>query len=798
MPSVQDVGGKAAALSRLESLGFAPPKFFLIHADSLSELVNGAELTAKLKAIGPGPYAVRSSAVGEDSAQASYAGQFETRLNVSRENVLIAAQNVSASGPGAALYEKARFSEAHTARVHVIVQQMLVPECSGIAFSADPVTGDRTSVVVSAVQGLGDRLVSGEVDGETWTLKHDGTVVSAPELAVLSEGQAREVAALAKRVESAFGEPQDIEWAIEDGRLHILQARPITTPLRPVPNEDQTLLIFDNSNIVESYPGLVSPLTYSFAKYVYARVYRAFVGLLGVPEDQIAENAGVFDNMLGRIDGRVYYNLGNWYRALALLPGFSINRTHMESMMGVSEPLPDELTASIGPAQVTGARKVREMLRVSAVTLQIIGQAVLLPRTRRRFYERLDKALGRGTDLDQANLNELAQEYRVIEAHLLDRWDAPLVNDFLCMIAFGASRSLLKRWLGDEGLKLHNDVMIGQGDIVSAEPPRLIEQIGRMVREAGISAALREQGLDALGDFPKIRNEVDAYIDRFGDRCAEELKLESRSLREDPTPLLTAIAARAERSERVDAEFAKPDWGVFFKGRPFRRLAARALTNWAKLRVRDRENLRYERTRIFGHARRVFLAMGREFHALGKIEEQRDIFFLTVPEILGAIEGSSLSPDLAKQVRLRKAKQTDFAERPDPGERVTMRGSYSAAQSWTAGSPEEVTGDLQRGTGCSTGKVTALARVIRDPRREALAAGEVLVAKHTDPGWIAVFANASAIVVERGSPLSHSAIVARELGIPCVVGLKQATTWIQTGERIEVDGEFGTIRKCDG
>ncbi|MEM1275596.1 MAG: PEP/pyruvate-binding domain-containing protein [Pseudomonadota bacterium] len=778
-------------------MGLAVPEFRVIGAQSLDGPHIDPEVEATLDALGPGPFAVRSSAVGEDSSNASYAGQFETLLNVSRKDVLAAARRVSASGSGAATYKSVKSNDASPVMIHVIVQQMLDPEAAGVAFSADPVTGDRSLIIVSAVQGLGDTLVGGEVDGETWTLRHDGSVVSAPQQPVLSEEQAREVAALASQVETAFGSPQDIEWAFQDGHLHILQSRPITTPLRPLPNEDKTLMILDNSNIIESYPGLVSPLTYSFATYVYARVYRAFVRLLGVPESQIAAHGSVFDNMLSRVDGRVYYNLGNWYRALALLPGFSINRTHMEAMMGVSEPLPEELTASIGPERVTGLAKVAEVLRVSLVAFKIIGQAIVLPRTRRRFYERLNLALDKGTDLDEANLSDLAREYRTIEAQLLDRWDAPLVNDFLCMIAFGASRALLKKWLGDEGLLLHNDVMIGQGDIVSAEPPRRIERIGRMVRDAGISGALREDGLGALKDRPEILAEVETYIERFGDRCAEELKLESLTLHADPSPLLAAIAARADRAEALASKVTEPAWSTLFAGRPLRRFLAKTLTEWAKLRVRDRENLRYERTRVFGHARRVFLAMGREFHALGRLEDERDIFFLTVHEVLGAIEGFGLTTDLAGQVQLRKAQEEIHASRPDPGERLTIRGSYSSGQTQVSVKAEAFSGQMQHGTGCSTGRVTATARVIRDPACETLTAGEVLVAKHTDPGWIAVFANASAIVVERGSPLSHSAIVARELGIPCVVGLKQATDWIQTGERIEVDGALGTVQKCD-
>ncbi|NNF25218.1 MAG: phosphoenolpyruvate synthase, partial [Rhodobacteraceae bacterium] len=231
--------------------------------------------------------------------------------------------------------------------------------------------------------------------------------------------------------------------------------------------------------------------------------------------------------------------------------------------------------------------------------------------------------------------------------------------------------------------------------------------------------------------------------------------------------------------------------------RPLRRWLARWVIGWAKARVRDRENLRFERTRIFGRARQVFLALGREFTALGLLRAPRDVFYLTTAEVLGAVEGFGLSPELSALAEMRAAEDAQSAQRPDPPERVELRGPTAAAASTAQPAPAAAgTSEAERtGTGCSAGTVTAKARVIRDPRRESLAPGDILVARHTDPGWIAVFSNASAIVVERGSLLSHSAIVARELGIPCVVGLKGATDWIADGETITVNGGTGRVSK---
>jgi pyruvate,water dikinase len=786
-------GGKGASLAKLAEHGFNPPASFVIPTDAFIEGkpqrgLKTAVLNA-LETIGPGPYAVRSSGHAEDGAEHSHAGQFDTFLNIKAIDVVDAAAKVWASGFGetVATYRAVK-SGGDAQAPAIVVQQMIDARTSGVAFSADPVSGMRNCVVISAVEGLGDALVSGEVDGQSWIVTDS---VKGPHEPVLTNAEVQSVADLARRAEAAFGSPQDIEWAIDETGLHILQARPITTALKSLAMPDNALTIFDNSNIVESYPGMVSPLTYSFAVHVYDRVYQSFVRLLGVGKSTIADNSAVFGNMLGRVDGRVYYNLVNWYRALALLPGFSLNRAYMETMMGVDTPMPSEVTDSIGPPPATGVAKVTEYAKLVGVACRLVFEALRLPLTRRNFYARLNSALNSDLELETANLTQLSVEYRRIESTLLDRWDAPLVNDFLCMIAFGASRNLLQKWLGDDGLLLHNDVMIGQGDIVSAEPAQRIAKMGRIVAEHGIAR-------DQIDTHPALQDDLTSYLAKFGDRCTEELKLESIPLTEDPTQLLSAIAASAGRPPAEHVVASNPDWAAVFHGKPVKARLAKLIVTWTKARVRDRENLRFERTRLFGRARQVFLSMGREFAAHDIIDQPRDVFLLTVPEIMGAIEGFGLSPNLHGLIALRKAEGADSARREDPPERIEVRGPAILPATTTHAQTDAIeteTGDTRTATGCSAGQVTATARVIRDPRTQSLTPGDILVARHTDPGWIAVFSNASAIVVERGSLLSHSAIVARELGIPCIVGLKGATRWIADGDVINVDGATGVVKK---
>ncbi|MEO0464457.1 MAG: PEP/pyruvate-binding domain-containing protein [Pseudomonadota bacterium] len=791
-----DAGGKGRALAQAAAKGFAVPEFCVIASGAEPDR---AALDAALAAMGEGPFAVRSSGMAEDGAEASHAGQYDTILNVARGDVAGAIAKVAASGvnAGIAAYraERGVTSEAAPA---VVVQRMIPASHAGVAFSADPVNGRRDRIVISATQELGDRLVAGEVDGSSWWLAREGFAVAerSGEGEGLTEDQIAEIAQLALEAEAAFGAPQDIEWALSDGALYLLQTRPITSPLRAAPLADPGYFVFDNSNIVESYPGIVSPLTFTFASYAYARVYMSFVALLGVDPERVRAERVVFENMLSRIDGRVYYNLGNWHRALAMLPGYALNRGFMDGMMGVSEPLPERMLAAVEAEQ---PKKWREYGRMARSAWLLWRASRKLPATSRDFRARLDRALAATAPerVRELSLTQLASEYRAIEADLLDRWDAPIVNDFLCMMAFGAARKALENWAGDEGTQILNDVLIGQGDIISARPAQLIRAMGETARDDEVLlAALDALDIEAV-QASVIGAQVAGYIEEFGDRCTEELKLESVTLDEDPGPLFAAIAAAA-RSPLSVLDRASDPWArmkAAFKGRPIKRRVASSLTRWAKARVRDRENLRYERTRIFGRARRVLLAMGAQFHARGMIEAPRDVFLLTLPEVLGAIEGFGVTADLAALIDVRRAEMERAQASPDPHERLIVEGPACAAASSAPPTLED--GDLttRKGTGASAGTAEAVARVISDPRGQSIAAGEILVARHTDPGWIALFASAAAIVVERGSLLSHSAIVARELGIPCVVGLKDATRWIADGEVIRVDGGSGSVER---
>lgn len=798
----RQLGGKGAALAKLARDGFMVPPWFAVPPDATwSE----GELRQAIEKVGKGPLAVRSSGATEDGAEHSFAGQFESHLEVEPADVARRIEDVrqSARSEAIQLYCK-EHAIAPPSCPSVLVQRMINPRCAGVAFSADPVSGRRGTVVISAVEGNGEKLVSGDCDGETWRVGRDGKAGPVDAAAILSERHAAAVAGLARRCEAFFGRAQDIEWAIDqDDQLWLLQSRPITT-LGSLPDPDDTLRVWDNSNIAESYGGVTTPVTFSFASRVYDSVYREFCVLMSVPRERIERSGDVFPNMLGLIRGRVYYNLANWYRVLALLPGFQVNRAFMEQMMGVREPLPDEIVDAI--IAKNKSSRLADSLALVGTVLGLIRSHFGLPRRIARFNERLNRALDApGIPLGQMTGEELVADYRGLEAQLLRKWDAPLVNDFLAMIFYGVLRAVCSKWAGDEHGTLQNQLLMESGDIISAEPPRRIVKMARLAAtDAGLTELLADHSISvhrklaAVARHPELARELESYLEDFGDRCLEELKLESPTVRDDPSSLLHSIGAMAGRP----AGEARPPQaapGVALSN-PIRKLIFNYVLKHARDRVRSRENLRFERTRLFGRVRAILRELGKRLHADGRLAAADDVFYLELGEILALWEATGTSDDLASLTRQRRAEFEAYEASPAPPDRFSTRGPIYRTIRFEAARSSSVAGDSAgslRGTGACPGVVRGRVRVVLDPRNARLEPGEILVARQTDPGWVVLFPAAAGLLVERGSLLSHSAIVSRELNLPCVVSLPGITTRLKTGDSVEMDGSSGLVTLID-
>lgn len=869
-PALEELGGKGRSLAALSATLPVPAWFALTPAafnDSLSPRLRAALQAGEspeplLAGLAPSPevrlqlqdalaalcrqdelVAVRSSAADEDGAQSSFAGQLESYLFVAPHLVAQRVADVwrSAFGARVMAYRRERGMSASGAAPAVIVQRMIDADVSGVAFSADPVSGRRDVAVVGALYGLGTALVSGDCDADTYRVRENGEiserrvcdkrvahrampgsgegVVAAAvpdDLALrpaLDDDRIRAVAALARRAQQHFASPQDIEWAILGAELYLLQSRPITTLAR-ADEPAGVLNIWDNSNIAESYGGVTTPLTFSFARHAYDGAYRQFCRLMRIPEATIAAHDDTFRHMLGLIQGRVYYNLLNWYRVLALLPGYRLNRRFMEQMMGVKEALPDGALET--PRDATWSERAREWWNVAGVSLAFAGHYLTLRRRCDKFFQWLHETLGaQPPDYATARPDELVAAYRRLEQRLISRWDAPLINDLFAMIFFGTLRRLCTRWCADAEGTLQNGLVSSQGGMVSAEPAKLVAE---MAREAAlrpdVAAALSDgsaaNALAACEGLARLATLYRGYLNKFGDRTTDELKLESPTLRDDPLMLLRSIGRLAqglatapsgsepERAGNSPRATAERRVAARLRGNPFRRMIFAWVLRNARECIVTRENLRFERTRLFGRVRSIFAELGRKFARSGILSDASDIFYLETEEALGFVEGTATTGDLAALASLRRAEFDGYRTMQAPPDRFETRGVVghaAVAQAAPVAATPGAGDDRRTGLGCCPGLVRGQVRVVTDPRNAALRAGEILVAERTDPGWVMLFPAASGLLVERGSLLSHSAIVAREMRIPAVVSLSGVMAWLKDGDWVELDGSTGLVIK---
>ena len=847
--TVDELGGKGCGLLHLQQEGLLVPEWFAVspkafeaslNEDQTSALRSGGahaihsalenvrldpgvlmeiELSIREISCNGSKFAVRSSAVEEDSHCHSFAGQLESYLSVPANEIPTKISAVWRSGfrQGVLAYRAEHgMSQVPQKAPAVIVQRMIEAEAAGVAFSADPVSGRSGIVIISAIRGLADRLVSGESNSDDYEVDRYGKVVHRRGSAsdprdnyspVLTEQQARRIATSVRQIARRLHKPQDVEWAFQGEELYLLQTRPITT-LGALPDPEAVQNIWDNSNITESYSGVTTPLTFSFARTAYEGVYREFCRILKVPEEKIATYDQVFGRMLGLIRGRVYYNLLNWYRVLALLPGFTVNRRFMEQMMGVKEALPDEVIQKLSGS--TFVERVRDAYHLLRMLAALVWNYWTLDRKIQRFYGRLHNALANSVPcLADMRMDELLASYESLVKQLLTRWDAPLLNDFFTMIFHGLLRRICDHWLG-QGDELANELVRNQGGMISVEPAvRLREMAAIVAGNSELARTLRRgepsSSLRALREVKDLSRKYDEYLAKFGERCLEELKLESSTLHDDPSLLLRSIGELAQHnrvptSNSREHGAASPEQraGQRLHGHPLRALIFAWVLRNARRCIRARENLRFERTRVFGRVRSIFTEIGFRLHAHERLENPRDVFYLQVDELLGYMNGSTVTADLKGLVAARKLEFDSFRKQPAPPDRFETRGPVhqaAAFQSNQSSQAAEGSGEERRGLGCCAGTVRGRVCLVTDPHTASLPVGSILVAERTDPGWVVLFPAAAGLVVERGSLLSHSAIVSRELGIPSVVSISGVTKWLRDGDLVEIDGAKGVVRR---
>jgi pyruvate,water dikinase len=766
-----DAGGKASALATLSQAGFRVPRGFVVlpaafAGDDLSP-AGRRDLARTLARLGGGRFAVRSSATGEDSATASFAGAFASELDLTADAVPAAVLRVH----GSAASERVRaYAEAQgvggSPSVAVVVQRMVPAEHAGVLFTVDPLTGDLDQMVGDAVDGPGDALVSGEADAERFRLHRPDGAYSGPGALA---GVAGQLHAAAHDIEGFFGGVgEDIEWAVAGGRVWILQARPITTlngwnPVTAERNDTLTgTCLWSATNLSEANPEPQTPLTVSLVRYQQDH---------GGPSMKLRGR-----EMAGYVGGRPYANLS--VQVSARGPKAAADpRAAYRRLAGLWGELPEGVPLPVLP--MTRADWQEEGLPLLRTLFRLARHRAGLPRflatsaaACRQLVVRIESAS------TPAGLREL-WETSLFPASLRSFWAVISATDDRLDPVEEELRELVG--VQDAAALLANIAGLS-GGLASLGPAAGLQEVlaGTLTREDYL-AAFGHRGLNEVELAWPRPAEDPAWLDRALDAAAAG----------------RAVAGlRAARAEEFHAAL-----GRLRVSRPDR---ARSIERRLRRRARRaalRESVRSESVRWTGVGRRFALRAG-ELLGLGD-----DVFLLTLPELLDELAGCSDARVHLPERRALLERQRALPQLPlfivgrfdpyawaaDPLRRADAVVAAGEVPRQAASDERVITG-AAGSLGVATGPVRRLDRL---EDADQLLPGEVLVTPLTNIGWTPVFPRAAAIVTDLGAPLSHAAIVARELGIPAVVGCGNATARLATGDRVRVDGTRGTVELLD-
>lgn len=761
----QPIGAKAENLFKLRGSGFNVPPFFCV----LGEDCNAAESFAADFFGEDKRVSVRSSASAEDGANVSFAGQFRTELDLGTNEIAPALKRVCSVPKSAGFSEYCKTNGIAPERIAVcaIVQEMIAADCSGVIFTANP-QGIINETVVVVGGGTGDNVVEDKTPTSTYyynttdRLYYSERTENSPSI---SEAVLTELVDTSEKIKKLFGHECDIEFAIKNGEVFILQARPITSLRAASP------IVLDNSNIVESYPGITLPLTQSFIRTAYYRVFRSVLLRLTHEPKTVAEIDDILRNMVDVSSGRVYYRISNWYDVILFLPFSRKIIPVWQEMLGVkNKNVTSHLARRIGFA--THAK----------VTLSFVYLMLACP----RLMEKLNVEFGemirffRSVDLDSASADEILSHYRNVLDKVTAKWDLTLVNDMYTFIFTGLLKSRLKANPAEA-----NRLISGLNGIESMKPVTELVQLSRLAKQSGELARLGR--IQTTADFRaymkngKLAPRLAAYIERYGDRNAEELKLESRTFRTNPELLAQKIVQYAESGAAIPNGSDKSSAP---KG------LCKALAKRAAVGIKNREKSRLNRSRLYGMMRSMMLRVGEELCASDQIAAPRDIFYLEYSEIEKAVKNRE---DMRGLVEQRRGLYRRFEDLPAYTRLIFAEKVFDRAPRNVGGMETRRAVNTLEGTPCSAGKARGEVLVITDPTSCPDTTGKIIVAKMTDPGWVFLIVGAAGIITEKGSLLSHTAIISRELKKPAVVGVEGAAGILKNGDTVEVDGVSGRI-----
>ena len=816
----KDVGGKAASLFRLLEMGCLVPPFFVVttevtKAGVLSEGVK-EKIVENWQCLGGDAhaFAVRSSSAAEDSLDHSFAGIFDTILNVRGGEAIIAAlEQCLASHKGQIAREyRAGRAVISDDGMAVIVQQMVDSRWSGVSFTADPTAQTLSVAVVNAVAGLGEDLVSGAVNPDVIRLNLKTGEVLSREVPMGGEALPEEilygVVKEGRKVADAFDFPQDIEWAFDGEKLFLLQSRPITT-LRGVwynrqlepwakddsVNPDDLGRRWSRVYADEIWAPPVSPLFYDVQN---------LTGQFPLQFGMYGERAPCPRDTFKYFRAAPYVDISLLERLFAYLP-------RSLRLSSVLEQLPPDRRQACrngrwkwwGVIHRTWLFELRKGVRWGFTRNH---------RFLTRSFEPFMAAIEVIARKDPAVLND-----EELDHHLERIWGvAASIGPDCGITVFHYAPTLklllivlLERWLG-EGEKLYGDVSAGLEGSHTLDETEAIWQMARQVRSCGMDIVTQAKlekwtkfSANATDGIAAVRDQFNAFASTHGHRGATYKDLIHPRWGDDPELLWAQVQAFLES----DCPNPMQSHAKIAAGRraaqmrccrnlkglmaPIRRMVLRVLFRYNEIYMSLRDNHRFYYDSVWWLLRRVYVEKGRRLAAAGNLMREDDVFFLCRQEIESLRRGELEPSDVVEPVRVRREEwlQTRTSQPPK-----YLRAGYIAEEELDVGDGRH----RIHGQAASAGQIVGRARILYDVRELGkLQDGDILVTRQTDPSWTPIFVRLGGLVLETGGVLAHGASLCREFNLPCVTAVERATVRIPDGAMIALNGGVGTIDLLD-
>ncbi len=700
---------KAKNLKVLEDNGFQVPKFKIVYP---GEEIDFSYFDSEL-------FAIRSNDAHEDGEKFSYAGQFLTVLNVPRSGVKNAVNSVIESYKNR-YYEEKLGIKSENKLSGVIIQEMVDSEYSGVLFTSNP-KGILNEMVIVVGRGLGSNVVEDKTETITYHHYKDTATYKEGNAFVFPEELVKELEITGEKIEKLFGKPMDIEFAIKDRKIYILQAREITSL-----DFTKNIRILDNSNIAESYPGVSSKLTRSFAWEVYTRIFtRLGSRVLGKSVNRYED---LFTHMVSDFGGRMYYEISSWYDILRLLPFSSKIIPIWQKMLGVEDE-------KIHFSKKRPSLFVKTKLLFSTLYLFLISQRKM--ENLSVFFQKEFQYYNKKVE-NEEDPKKLYSLFLEMEDVFFKEWDWTLINDIVSFLSTHFAGSKVKNTL----------------ELESKKPVEALNELVSIYSKFG-------------ADSDEYKERKTDYIKDYGDRTIGELKLETRTFATNPELLDKMVEERA----------ALPIQDTKENPVNIKKSLARSSTNY-------REISRMNRSRLFGLMRKIIDKIGSK--TVGE-----DIYHLSLSQIKDMVfSGANFTEEIREEKRLMLVYNELSTVK-----KVVLLGDTSIDFSLmdTSIFSEVDRKDFLTGRGVSSGKLIGEVIKITDMRTVSLkdVKDKIIATYSTDPGWFLLLDVAKGILAERGSLLSHTAIVARELKKPAVVGVPDLMSEIKTGDIVELDGDKG-------